>query len=287
MNIYYDTSAIEDLRCYHCGKNELMETRKEQVCRYCGTVNQTQVIDHKPEWNYYDDNEDQNRVQYTDTIDTFINCKSLIKYQNKTVNNHEKKLLNICTNVLDLIENATETSKQIFNDILTKYKECNIVIRGDNITGLMAASVYYGCKIHETHRPIPLIINVFKISTSKFNNGCTEILELLNDKIYHKQLIKQSGPNDLIVRMVYNIDSIIDKWSVIKNCRKIIDRIKDNSNFKNQKPSKVNATIIYIVCNILKLKVTKQDISKTLNVSIVTMVKHEKIIQDILKSKNL
>jgi transcription initiation factor TFIIIB Brf1 subunit/transcription initiation factor TFIIB len=285
MDVYYDTSALENLTCFDCKKNELIENSGDLVCRYCGTVNQRQILDYSPEWNNYnkDDNEDLSRVGYTDVIDTFINDKHLIKYNNKPVNIHEKKLFKICTNVLDLIENAIETSKMIFNDILSKYKELNIVIRGDNITGLMAASVFYGCKIHDTHRPISLLLNVFKISTSKFNTGCSEILELLNDKIYHKQLIKQSSSNDLIVRMIYDIDNIVDKWLVIKHCRRIIDRIKDNSIFKNQKPSKINATIIYIACNILKLKVTKNEISKILNVSIVTMVKHEKVIQDILK----
>lgn len=84
--------------------------------------------------------------------------------------------------------------------------------------------------------------------------------------------------------MIYKIEVLINnEWKVIKEARQIIEKLNTSIEFKNIKPSKINATIIYITCKILNIKIMKNDISKSLDVSIVTMVKHEKIIQEILK----
>ena len=84
--------------------------------------------------------------------------------------------------------------------------------------------------------------------------------------------------------MVYKIDLLYNKeWEVIKKAKKIINKLNNNNEFKNLKPSKINATIIYIACKLLKIKIMKKNISNVLDVSVVTMVKHEKIIQGLLK----
>lgn len=285
----YFSMFLEDIPCFHCGKKALVEYDGDQTCRACGTVNKSHCIDDRAEWRIFGDEdagEDPCRVGYPndhDDMSTLIGDKKLMRLQrmiHKPVSAADVELRDVCQRMLDLSDNVVDTAKRVFHDV----KEAmEVAVRGDNLRGLMAAAVFFACRMNSSPRMIPQITGAFGVSTSKFNAGCSDILELLVDKHYHKDLIKQSGPNDMLVKMVYSVDKINDKWPVIRRARRLIERVKDDHRFRVQKPSKINATLIYIACHTLKLKVTKQDISEDLGVSIVTMVKHEKVIQDILK----
>jgi transcription initiation factor TFIIB len=287
----YFSMVLEDIPCFHCGKKALVEYGGDQTCRACGTVNQTHCIDDRAEWRTFgdeDDGDDPCRVGYAndyDDMSTLIGDKKLMRLQrmaaqHKPVSAVDVELMDTCHRVLDLPDNVVDIAKRVFRDVKEKME---VAVRGDNLRGLMAAAVFFACRMGNTPRLISQITTAFGVPTNKFNGGCSDILELLTDKHYHKDLIKQSGPNDMLVKMVYSVDKITDKWPVIRRARKLIELVKDDHRFRVQKPSKINATLIYIACHTLKLKVTKQEISEDLGVSIVTMVKHEKVIQDILK----
>jgi transcription initiation factor TFIIIB Brf1 subunit/transcription initiation factor TFIIB len=179
-----------------------------------------------------------------------------------------KNMTTICQQVLDLKEATIAGAVELF----TTYRSQHLR-RGDNMTGIMAACVYYACK-SKTPLPILVIANAFKVSTGRMNKCCVDIKDSIK--------IKTRETGDMLVRMVYELDDIDDKWTVVKTCRKLIDKLAQHPLYQSQRQSKIYATIIFIACKINKLGVSKGVIQKALNVTALTMINHEKMIQNLL-----
>jgi transcription initiation factor TFIIIB Brf1 subunit/transcription initiation factor TFIIB len=255
-----------DLKCSDCNSNKIYEIKGEVLCNNCGLV-------------LYDYVYQAEEIIYDNNYDIYDNIPILneVKVSSKI----EVDIKNICMNHLKMTDELFNSTLELFKDV----KQDNI-FKGEHLNGYIAGCIYYTYKLFNISKQKNDIICYFNLSLNKFNVCCNEIMELLSKKPYFSRLLKETSPEDLLVQMVYKIDSLCNKeWDVIKGARRIINKLNKSIEFNNLKPSKINATIIYIVCKILKIKIMKKNISNALDVSIVTMVKHEKIIQELLKKK--
>lgn len=247
-----------NINCNDCNSDKVYEINGEILCTDCGLVLFGSVC--------------QEDIIYNHNYDIY---DSEIKVNTKI----EFDLKNICINHFQMSDNMFSSTLELFKDV----KQDNI-FKGEHLNGYLAGCIYYTYKFFNISKQKNDIICYFNLSLNKFNICCNEIIEILSNKPYFTKLLKETSPEDILVQMVYKIQSLHNKeWDVIKSSKKIINKLNKSNEFKNLKPSKINATIIYITCKLLKIKIMKKDISNVLDVSIVTMVKHEKIIQELLK----
>lgn len=274
---------MEGMMCNECHGTVFHEDGCYTVCDGCGLVVDQGIFVPDANWNEYSN--DYWTKKYYQEVDNPCykeDCMVVKKYHcmiNKPECKFLKELSNVSLRELNLDSNIVETARTLFTD----FRSDNLK-RGENMRGMMAGSAYYACKMASAPRPAILIANAFGVCTSKLHKCCNELLEKLNDKSYHDKMLKVSCTEDLLVRMVYQVDGIADKWNVIKTCRKLIDKLRHCDVFRTQKPSKINATIIFIACTCLKLNVPKHVIQHNLNVSALTMINHEKMIQGLLQN---
>lgn len=252
-----------NLKCSDCNSNKVYEIKGEVLCTNCGLVLYDYVY--------------QDEVLYDDNYDIYDNIPIFneIKVSTKIV----LDLKNICMNHFEMSDNLFNSTLELFKDV-----KQNNIFKGEHLNGYLAGCIFYTYKLFNISKQKNDIIRYFNISLNKFNICCNEIIEIVANKPYFSKLVKETFAEDLLAQMVYKIDSLCNKeWEVIKKAKKIINKLNKINEFKNLKPSKINATIIYIACKLLKIKIMKKNISNVLDVSVVTMVKHEKIIQGLLK----
>jgi transcription initiation factor TFIIIB Brf1 subunit/transcription initiation factor TFIIB len=253
-----------DLKCSDCHSNKVYEIKGEVLCTNCGLVIYDSVY--------------QDEVIYDTNYDVYDNIP--IFNEIKVSTKIEIDLKNICMNHFEMSDDLFNSTLELFKDV-----KQNNIFKGEHLNGYLAGCIYYTYKLFNISKQKNDIMCYFNIPLNKFNICCNEIIGILSNKPYFSRLLKETFAEDLLVQMVYKINSLCNKeWEVIKGARKIINKLNKNIEFKNLKPSKINATIIYIACKLLKIKIMKKEISNVLDVSIVTMVKHEKIIQGLLKN---
>ena len=252
-----------NLKCSGCNSNKVYEIKGEVLCTNCGLVLYDYVY--------------QDEVLYDENYDIYDNIPIFNEVKISTKITLDLK--NICINHFEMSDNLFNSTLELFKDV-----KQNNIFKGEHLNGYLAGCIYYTYKLFNISKQKNDIIHYFNISLNKFNICCNEIIQILAHKPYFSKLLKETFAEDLLSQMVYKIDLLYNKeWEVIKKAKKIINKLNNNNEFKNLKPSKINATIIYIACKLLKIKIMKKNISNVLDVSIVTMVKHEKIIQELLK----
>jgi transcription initiation factor TFIIIB Brf1 subunit/transcription initiation factor TFIIB len=248
------------MACYHCKSTNLIEDGGYLTCRSCGTVNQDGVLAVDVSWM-------ECSADYRKTF-----CEE--EHETNCVNN---KFLIQLKDILEGLNLADYIVKMV-QEVFTMYRQKHLR-RGVHMKGMMAASVYLVCKAEKQLLPIPTICNLFDISTTIINQCCVDMEEAL----YYLPIFKRVGKtDDILTRMVYEVHEIEDHWKVIKTCRKLIDKLSKHSLFRIQKPTKINVTIIFIACGVLKLGIQKNVFQKRFNISALTMINHEKLIQDLL-----
>lgn len=123
------------------------------------------------------------------------------------------------------------------------------------------------------------ICNKMNISQSKFW------------KAVSKKKESESDCGAMMKRLVYESEYIPKKrsWDVIKVGNKILDVIKGSKHIQTLKPDKLALSLIIISCEINKLGKKRSFACKDYGISVDTVRKHERLIQDLLskQQKNL
>lgn len=252
------------MACYHCKSTKLVEDGGYLTCTSCGTVNKDGVLVADASWM-------ECSADYRKTF-----CEDEYYETNCVKDKFVRELRNIVESL-----NLADYMMKLIEEVFTEYRKKHLR-RGVHMKGMMAASVYLVCKAEKRLLPISVIGNLFNLSSTIINQCCINMEEALYYLPMFSLRKKINKSDNMLTRMVYEVHEIDDHWKVIKTCRKLIDKLSKHSVFKIQKPSKINVTIIYIACGILKLKIQKNVFQKCFNISALTMINHEKLIQDLL-----
>ena len=145
----------------------------------------------------------------------------------------------------------------------------NIIIRGRNRTSLIAACVYFGCKMQNLPRSPKEIAKIFGLGLTEVTKGCRKFLEIM-DKDVLVYNITSSKAYDYVSRCGKKLK--IDQEYIDQTIQIVKNIIKVDYASDHQPPS-IAAGSLLLVCNINELDINKETISKVFNISQVTITK--------------
>lgn len=296
-----DISSDTDI-CPNCKKkNSLVQDRKEGfvVCNECGIVCD-ELLDYNPEWRSY--GEDSTSAGRCGIATNFFFPKSSLSTTIAGSNfNRLKRLHNwgsmpyrerslyivldeICTRCdkHGIKKNIVDDAKLMYKKI-SEYKHITgknvgkfIIIRGSNRKSLIAACVFYACKLNGHTRSPKEIAKVFDLKMTEITKGCKKFLQLM--KNYNAMYKLDSSTPEHFIKRYCNALQIHNKDTEVAT---IISRnVKKLGLASDHTPPSVAAGSILLMSKINNLSLTKRSISKKFSISEVTISKIYKKIEE-------
>ena len=156
----------------------------------------------------------------------------------------------------------------------------SIIIRGNNRDSLIAACVYYGCKMQGKPRCPKEIAIMFGLGLTDVTGGCRKFLELMGKDVAMYR-ITSSKAYDYIERCGRKL-KLQKKY--IEETIKIIKNIIHLDYASDHQPPSIAAGCLMLVVNMNNLGIEKEQISNVFKISVVTITK---IYDKILKYKKV
>lgn len=281
--------------CSNCNSDSLVNDSSmgHYVCQDCGVV-QNEYLDKNPEYNNYEDSSNQGSNRCGCPTNYFFPKASLgtkIKTSNysriKVLHSwgqmpyRERSLLSVLEQIQGkckkykitqtIIDNAKIMYKKINDCKHSKGKNegKNIIIRCINRKSLIAACVFFGCKLQGKPRSPKEIADIFDLELKQVNKGCRKFLDLMNvDILMYK--IKCSQSTDFIERYCKKLKI---KKDYIDCATRISNNIHKLDIASTHQPPSVAAGSILLMANVCNLEITKKSISEIFTISDVTIAK--------------
>ena len=280
--------------CVNCESDSLVNDASKgyYVCQSCGVIN-SQYLDRNPEYNNYEDSKEGSNRCGAPT--NYFFPKASLGTKIKTSNYsrikvlhgwgqmpyRERSLLSVLQNIQGkckkykitqtIIDNAKIMYKKI-NDCKHKKgknKGKNIIIRCINRKSLIAACVFFGCKLQGRPRSPKEIADIFDLELKQVNKGCRKFLDLMNvDILMYK--IRCSQSTDFIERYCKKLKVGKD---YIECAKSISDNIHKLDIASTHQPPSVAAGSILLMANLYDLDISKKSISEIFGISDVTIAK--------------
>jgi transcription initiation factor TFIIB len=276
-------------------------------CSECGENNGI-FIDVSPEWRYYGSEDSKssdptrcgmpvNNLLYNMSCGTMISSRgnSLEVKKLRTIhkyitsNYNDRAILSIFEN-LNIVGLNNNINSLIIEDAKKIYKDIRDIkiCRGINRDALVATCLMTSLNINNVSRSQKEIAEIFNINQTHITQARKKLLELnnyiKNDLIYS---INITTPENFIPRFCSSLN-IEEKYVVLmKLIAKKVQKLPDIS--ENTPPS-IASGIIYLICYLCKLNITKKNISDICKISEVTINKCFKkliIFVDLLFSESL
>ena len=305
--------------------NENKKNNDEEICRNCNIKTNFKIedgynwcsdcgenngifIDTTPEWRFYGSEDSKssdptrcgmpvNNLLSNMSCGTMISAKgnspevkrlrTIHKYI--TSNYNDRAILSIFEN-LNIIASNNNINSMIVDQAKKIYKDVRDIkiSRGINRDALVATCLMASLNINNVSRSQKEIAAIFNINQSHITQGRKKLLELnnyiKNNLIYSMNI---TTPENFIPRFCSSLDiehKYIDLMKLI--CKKVqkLPDISENT------PPAIGSGIIYFICYLCKLNVSKKKISDICKISEVTINKCFKkllIFVDLLFSEEI
>lgn len=303
-NVDVDKNVEED-GCPMCNKTDtLVKNYKDGiiVCNECGIIC-NEILDHNPEWNSGSGSKGGGR--YGMATNFFLPKSSLGTSiagpsYNRLKRLHlwgampyrERSLYMVLDDITTrckkngikkyIIDDAKLMYKKIseYKHVKGKNKNKFIIIRGSNRKSIIAACVFYACKLNGDTRSPREMANIFDLKLTEITRGCKKFLPLMKnyENMYR---LGSSKPEHFIARFCVALDV---KKKDIKLAKKIAKNIRDLGLVTDHTPPSVAAGSILLMSKINGINLTKKSISDTFGISEVTVTK---IYKKIVEYKNI
>ena len=167
--------------------------------------------------------------------------------------------------------------KMIQDEALRQHKTISEMrtFRGFNRDGIIAASIYVACRIHNYPRTAKEIAVIFNLDHTSATKGCKNALHLLEKNetdlnANQKTKFNQTKPMAFIERYCskLNINSELTKL-----CKFVAFKIEKNNMIPENTPHSVAAGIVYFVAQTCNLNITKKQVNSQSEISEVTINK--------------
>ncbi len=276
-------------------------------CSECGENNGI-YIDTSPEWRYYGSEDSKssdptrcgmpvNNLLYNMSCGTMISSRgnSLEVKRLRTIhkyitsNYNDRAILSIFEN-LNIVGLNNNINSMIVEDAKKIYKDIRDIkiCRGINRDALVATCLMTSLNINNVSRSQKEIAEIFDINQTHITQARKKLLELnnyiKNDLVYN---INITTPENFIPRFCSSLN-IEEKYILLMKliCKKVqkLPDISENT------PPAIASGIIYLICYLCKLNITKKNISDICKISEVTINKCFKkllIFVDLLFSDSL
>ena len=286
---------VKKKSCSSCKSDKLVvdNLKGYLVCQDCAVINQ-EFLDENPEFAKEDENNGNNSSRYgcpsnyffpKSALGTKIASKGYSKIsalqRQGQMPYREKSLLEVLERIqtkckkYNITQSIIDSAKILYKKVSDskhirgKRKGKNMIMRCINRRSMIAACVFYACKMQREPRSPKEIADIYELELKHVHRGCRRILDYvdLNSTFYQ---IRSSQSVDFIERLAKRLD--MD--------RKYIDIAKDVCNnihkldiASTHEPPSVAAGCILLVVNTYNLTLTKKEISEIFDISDVTISK--------------
>tara|TARA_A100001015_G_C14948346_1_gene695627 strand:- start:226 stop:1167 length:942 start_codon:yes stop_codon:yes gene_type:complete len=291
-----NTDSIKENKnkCSNCDGNKFITHTSGgyMVCHDCGQIKEY-IIDNNPEWRKYNNTRSYmerctvatNPYLPKSSLGTSIggNFRSRLKmlhtwtsmpYKERSLNNVLKEIKVRCNkgNIYKCIQDEASIMYKGIDDchyLKGPSKGKPIITRGANRRSLIAACVYFACKLRNESRSIREIGNIFELDYTEVTRGCKTFLKLRKlMKIQYK--FNPSSPDHFIPRFC-------KKLNIKKKFADEAVKIAKNTHKLNiasvHTPLSIATGAMLIMAEEHKLPLTKKVISDNFGVSDVTVTK--------------
>jgi transcription initiation factor TFIIIB Brf1 subunit/transcription initiation factor TFIIB len=278
--------------CINCKSDDLImdNIKGHIVCSSCGVINQ-EYLDGKPE---FSNDGDGNNSRYgcpsnfflpQSSLSTKIKCKgynklSIIQKQGQ-MPYKEKSLMEVLERIQQkcrkykLTQTIIDTAKILYNKVSEtvhtkgKRKGKNIIMRCINRRSMIAACVFYACKLQRETRSPKEIADIYDLEIKNVNRGCRNFSDIIDSStIFHE--IKSSHAVDFIERFGKKLNINKQYIMIAKDVAINIHKLNFAS---THEPPSVAAGCIVMIATYYNLNISKKDISDIFNISDVTISK--------------
>ena len=286
---------IKKKLCKSCKSDKLIvdNIKGYLVCSECAVINQ-EFLDENPDFVHGDENNGNGSSSYGCPSNYFfpksaLGTKIASKGYNKVIAlqrqgqmpYREKSLLEVLERIQSkckkygvtqsIIDSAKILYKKV-NDskhIRGKRKGKNMIMRCINRRSMIAACVFYACKMQKEPRSPKEIADIYDLEIKHVHRGCRKILDYidLNSTFYQ---IRNSQAADFIERLSKKMD--VDK-KYIDIAKDVCNNIHKLDIASTHEPPSVAAGCILLVANTYNVNISKKQISVIFDISDVTISK--------------
>ena len=291
--------------CEMCKSPICLSDEGFQICSNssCGILYKD-ILDNSAEWRYYgaEDSNGKDPTRCGIPINPLLKessygckvvCESNSSYEMRKIRRYtewqsmpykEKSQYDEFQRIT-IMANNHGIPKMIIDEALKHHKSISEkkTFRGLNRDGIIAASIYISCKIHNYPRTAKEIAKIFNLDTASATKGCKNAMTIINE------LEVDMNNNDKIVFHDTNPISFIERYCsklnisarYTKLCQFIAIKTEKNNIMPENTPHSVAAGIIYFVGQEFSLNINKRDISLISEISEVTINKCFKKLEKI------
>ncbi len=288
-------SEVKKKICKSCKSDKLVtdNIKGYLVCSECAVINQ-EFLDENPEFTHDEENNGNGASRYGCPSNYFfpksaLGTKIASKGYNKVIAlqrqgqmpYREKSLLEVLERIQSkckkygvtqtIIDSAKILYKKVSDSkhVRGKRKGKNMIMRCINRRSMIAACVFYACKMQKEPRSPKEIADIYELEIKHVHRGCRKILDYidLNSTFYQ---IRNSQAADFIERLAKKMD--VDK-KYIDIAKDVCNNIHKLDIASTHEPPSVAAGCILLVANTYNVNISKKQISEIFDISDVTISK--------------
>ncbi len=307
MNVecLYRKSGIRE-NCEVCSSDVILTDDGFLTCKNpaCSILYKDESLDQSAEWRYYgaDDNQANDPTRCGMPVNPLLvessyGCKvmceggsysqDMMKIRRYTewqsMPYREKAQYDMFQKITTLAQNKG-ISKMIIDEALRVHKRISEhkTFRSLNRDGVVSASIYIACKIHNCPRTPKEIASIFNLDNTSATKGCKNAVGIINELESNldnseKTNFCKTKPEAFIERYCSRL-SINDELT--KLCQFIAVLIEKQNLIPENTPHSIASGIIYFVASMCHLPVTKRDVNRICDMSEVTINKCYKKLYD-------
>lgn len=261
------------------------------------------ILDSSPEWRYYgqDDNQGSDPTRCGMPINPLLEESSYgCKVSNGMNSSYEMRKIRRYVDWqsmpykeksqydefqrITMIANQGGISKLIIDDAIRYHKKISEhkTFRGINRDGIIAASIYISFRINKYPRTAKEIATLFNLDNTSATKGCKNAVAIINtleEDMHNNEKTKlcKTNPVSFIERYCskLNMSNELTKLSAF-----IASKIERENLIPENTPHSIASGIIYFVCQICNVNITKKDVHNISEISEVTINKCFKKLQN-------
>jgi len=305
MECLYRKSGIRE-NCEVCASDVVLTDDGFLTCKNpaCSILYKDESLDQTAEWRYYgaDDNQNNDPTRCGMPVNPLLKessygCKvmceggsysqDMMKIRRYTewqsMPYREKAQYDMFQKITIFAQNKG-ISKMIIDEALRVHKRISEhkTFRSLNRDGVVGASIYIACKIHNCPRTPKEIATIFNLDNTSATKGCKNAVSIINELESNldnseKTNFCKTKPEAFIERYCSRL-SINDELT--KLCQFIAVMIEKQNLIPENTPHSIASGIIYFVACMCHLPITKKDVNRISDMSEVTINKCYKKLYD-------
>lgn len=292
----YRTSGLREF-CDACGTIVSVTDEGFTACSNSScSIIYKDVLDHTAEWRYYGADSSQlsdptrcgmpvNPLLVESSYGCKVLCDGPSTYEMRKIRRYsewqampyrEKAQYDEFQRIT-IVAHNNEIPKIIIDEALRHHKRISEhkTFRGLNRDGVIAASVYVACRIHNCPRTAKEIATIFSLDITSATRGCKNALVIINelecDMVNSdKTAFCKTMPDAFIERYCSRLNMNAELTQV---CLFVASRIEKRQLIPENTPHSIAAGIVYFIAQTCGLNISKRDVNRVSEISEVTINK--------------